>query len=56
MVVDEPGADNRLWPHLSTIAEVARNTEEHRDFSQFEQRLSAIKLYLGALQVNYYGK
>ena len=56
MVVDEAGADNRLWPRLSAIAEVAWSAEKHRDFAQFKQRLSVIKTHLDALQINYYGK
>jgi hexosaminidase len=56
MVVDNAGADNRLWPRLTAISEVAWSAEENRDFAYFEQRLTVIKSHLDALQINYYGK
>ncbi len=47
-------ADNRMWPRMAAIAELAWTTEANRDYSQFAQRLGALRAHLDALGINYY--
>lgn len=53
-VADAAEADNRNWPRLSAIAEIAWTPRESRDYQAFTRRLSALQPHFDALKIDYY--
>lgn len=47
-------ADNRLWPRLGAVAEVAWSPAASRDYASFRQRMGALRAHLDQLGVAYY--
>lgn len=47
-------ADNRLWPRLSAVAEVAWSPAASRDYASFRQRMGALRAHLDQLGISYY--
>ncbi|PKQ25684.1 MAG: beta-N-acetylhexosaminidase [Actinobacteria bacterium HGW-Actinobacteria-4] len=54
LVEDEATADNRMWPRLAAVAEVAWSTEANRDYGRFTLRLGALRPHLDALGIQYF--
>ncbi|KAF1694570.1 beta-N-acetylhexosaminidase [Pseudoxanthomonas koreensis] len=47
-------ADDRLWPRLAAVAEVAWTPADRRDYAGFVQRLGALRPHLDAMGVRYH--
>ncbi|GGO75255.1 beta-N-acetylhexosaminidase [Bowmanella pacifica] len=54
LVRDGATADNRNWPRLAAIAEVAWTPKEQRSYQQFTERLSSLRGHLDQLNVQYH--
>ncbi|WP_102798769.1 beta-N-acetylhexosaminidase [Bowmanella denitrificans] len=54
LVRDSATADNRMWPRLTAIAEVAWTPKQQRNYTAFTKRLSALQGHLDGLQIQYY--
>ncbi|QNN46559.1 beta-N-acetylhexosaminidase [Thermomonas brevis] len=46
--------DNRLWPRLAAVAEVAWTPASRRDYAGFAQRMGALRPHLDALGIRYH--
>lgn len=53
-VPNDATADNRNWPRLAAISEVAWSTQNNRDYDAFTRRLSALRAHLDQLGIEYY--
>lgn len=47
-------ADNRLWPRLAAVAEVAWTPKSERDYTRFTERMGAMRARLDAFGIHYY--
>ena len=54
LVHTDAAADNRLWPRLGAVAEVAWSPASARGFTGFTQRMAALRGHLDALGIGYY--
>lgn len=50
----DASADDRLWPRLGAVAEVAWSLPSRRDYASFTQRMGALRAHLDALGVAYH--
>jgi hexosaminidase len=56
MVHTDASADNRLWPRLAAVAEVAWSPASARDYNGFTQRMGGLRGHLDALGIHYYAE
>ncbi|AKC87077.1 hypothetical protein WQ53_10285 [Pseudoxanthomonas suwonensis] len=56
LVHSDATADNRLWPRLAAVAEVAWSPVEQRDYAGFVQRMSTLRPHLDALGIRYHAE
>lgn len=54
LVHDDAAADNRLWPRLAAVSEVAWTPMAQRDYAGFVQRMGALRPHLDALGIAYH--
>lgn len=54
LVHTDAAADNRLWPRLAAVAEVAWSPAQRRGYAGFVQRMGALRPHLDALGIRYY--
>lgn len=54
LVHTDTAADNRLWPRLAAVAEIAWNPAAQRDYPGFLRRLRALRGQLDAMRIHYY--
>lgn len=54
LVHTDATADNRLWPRLAAVAEVAWSPASQRNYPGFLSRLRALRPQLDALHIDYY--
>lgn len=54
LVHTDAAADNRLWPRLGAVAEVAWSPADGRNFDGFRKRMGALRPQLDALGIHYY--
>lgn len=47
-------ADNRLWPRLAAVAELAWTHKEKRGYLDFTRRMGGLRAHLDALGIHYY--
>ncbi|HET7267898.1 MAG TPA: beta-N-acetylhexosaminidase [Oleiagrimonas sp.] len=47
-------ADNRLWPRLAAVAEVAWTPKSQRDYTSFTERMGSMRARLDAFGIHYY--
>jgi hexosaminidase len=50
----DAATDERLWPRLAAVAEVAWSPAPRRDYAGFVRRMGALRPHLDALGVRYY--
>ena len=48
--------DNRLWPRMAAIAELGWSSETNRNYTQFTQRLGALRPQFDAMGIVYYAE
>lgn len=54
VITSEAALDNRLWPRLAAVAEIAWTNPAARNYQQFLLRLSDLKPYFTQAGINYY--
>lgn len=54
LVATEAALDNRLWPRLAAVAEIAWSEQADRSCAQFTERLSSLKAHFDRWGVSYY--
>lgn len=54
LVTTEADLDNRLWPRLGAIAEIAWTAQANRHYAQFVHRLGSLQAHLDQMQIHYY--
>ena len=54
LVHTDAAADNRLWPRLAAVAEVAWSPAPRREYAGFRQRMGALRPHLDALGIRYH--
>jgi hexosaminidase len=54
LVHDDAAADNRLWPRLAAVSEVAWTPTPQRDYDGFVQRMATLRPHLDALGIAYH--
>jgi len=54
LVHDDAAADNRLWPRLAAVSEVAWTPTAQRDYAGFVQRMGALRPQLDAQGIQYH--
>ena len=54
LVHDDAAADNRLWPRLAAVSEVAWTPTAQRDYTGFTQRMATLRPHLDALGIAYH--
>lgn len=54
LITSEAALDNRIWPRLAAVAEIAWSKQSDRQYDQFTQRLSSLKPMFDKWGVNYY--
>ncbi|GAB3509679.1 beta-N-acetylhexosaminidase [Pseudoxanthomonas daejeonensis] len=56
LVHDDAAADNRLWPRLAAVSEVAWTPVARRDYAGFVQRMGALRPHLDAQGIGYHAE
>lgn len=54
VITSEAALDNRLWPRLAAVAEIAWTNHSARNYQQFTQRMKALKPYFDKEGIQYY--
>lgn len=54
LVTTEAALDNRIWPRLAAVAEIAWSKQSDRNYLQFTERLSGLKTHFDHWGVKYY--
>lgn len=54
LITSEAALDNRIWPRLAAVAEIAWSQQSDREYSQFTKRLSSLKPTFDKWGVSYY--
>jgi hexosaminidase len=54
LVTTEAALDNRIWPRLAAVAEIAWSKQSDRKYSEFTVRLSGLKPHFDHWGVKYY--
>lgn len=54
LITSETALDNRIWPRLAAVAEIAWSKQSDRQYNQFTQRLSSLKPMFDKWGVSYY--
>ncbi len=56
LVHTDAAADNRLWPRLAAVSEVAWSPAGQRDYAGFLRRMDALRPHLDALGIRYHAE
>lgn len=56
LVSTESALDNRIWPRLAAIAEIAWTAQADRNYAQFRTRMGSLKSHLDAFGIQYYAE
>ena len=54
VITSEAALDNRIWPRLAAVAEIAWTPHAARDYQQFKLRLKELKPYFDKEGIQYY--
>ncbi|KAF1699482.1 hypothetical protein CSC62_00850 [Pseudoxanthomonas jiangsuensis] len=54
LVHTDAAADDRLWPRLAAVSEVAWSSAGQRDYAGFLERMGALRAHLDALGIRYH--
>ncbi len=54
VVTSEAALDNRIWPRLAAVAEIAWTQQSARNYQQFTLRLKELKPYFDKAGIQYY--
>ncbi len=56
VVTSEAALDNRIWPRLAAVAEIAWTNQSARNYQEFTQRMKALKPYFDGAGIQYYAE
>lgn len=56
LVSTESALDNRIWPRLAAVAEIAWTAQAERNYTQFRTRMGSLKSHLDAFGIQYYAE
>jgi hexosaminidase len=56
VVTSEAALDNRIWPRLAAVAEIAWSNQSARNYQEFTQRMKALKPYFDKAGIQYYAE
>ncbi len=54
LVSSEAAMDNRMWPRLAAVAEIAWTNQSARNYQEFTQRMKSLKPYFDNAGIHYY--
>jgi hexosaminidase len=56
LVSTEAALDNRIWPRLAAVAEIAWTPQPDRNYSQFRVRMGSLKTHMDEMGIHYYAE
>lgn len=56
VVTSEAALDNRIWPRLAAVAEIAWTNQSARNYQEFTRRMKSLKPYFDKAEIQYYAE